>query len=206
MKMKDLSLVVILSVSGCGESQKSSVKEVKDSASIQLRSDGKYDVICKNGAFETVTVENIRANNICSKNVNPQSNILSVQMRDDGKFNVICKGNKTAVASDEDIILNRVCKDPAVIPGTKILESGTFKGDCTYTITTAAINNLTSVKWQIATGSCLKEVNFSCAKLNEWCTPDAASAAYTMKVLNRDAISLFFKNQTGELKFTRILK
>jgi hypothetical protein len=41
------------------------VTAISDIASMQLRSDGNYNVLCKNGTFEVVSSSDIAANNVC---------------------------------------------------------------------------------------------------------------------------------------------
>lgn len=82
---------------------------VEDVASFQLRSDGKYDVICANGNYEIVSKEDILANRVCGGSAPTQFKILSVQKRPDGKFNVLCSDLTSMIATADEIRTGKAC-------------------------------------------------------------------------------------------------
>jgi hypothetical protein len=60
------SLAVLLFLGGCGgASSHSGVKAIEDVAAMQQRSDGLFDVLCKDPSREVVSIEQIRNNQVC---------------------------------------------------------------------------------------------------------------------------------------------
>ncbi len=88
-------------------------RAIEDVASFQFRSDGKYDVICTNGAYQIATKEDIQSNNVCGGGAVGPFKILSVQKRPDGKFNVLCADLTSQIATADDIRLGRACSGGA---------------------------------------------------------------------------------------------
>lgn len=53
------------------QTQRSDFRLVNDVQSMQLRADGRYDIICQDGSFEVATFEQIKADNVCRQVANP---------------------------------------------------------------------------------------------------------------------------------------
>src|SRR5690606_7445971 len=87
--------VIVFSASifaGCGTNESvSDTSTLEDVLSMQRRSDGDYDVICKDGRYIVATEVDLRANIVCNAGgVVPPNNIASIQSRGDGRYNVLC--------------------------------------------------------------------------------------------------------------------
>jgi hypothetical protein len=170
LKMK-LGLFALVSLVGGflhSTSMQASVNSVSDVQSMVLRSDGKYDVVCKNGKTEIVTPEQIRDDKVCgSTTPEPGPQVEAIFTRPQGDFFVLCKNKSWDVATAKMIQEGKVClaqQDTLVgtwtsewsenctgqwLPGKREI---TFKSDltctdvdavCTWTQTNKAI----SVTW-----------------------------------------------------------
>jgi len=112
MILKSILACALLSLTfGCGSHpDASSLMDFDQVSSSILREDGRYDVICKNGNFETVTKEQILADAVCDSVPSPDLSWISVQLRSDGRYTVICKDLTHEIATADEITGNQVCQ------------------------------------------------------------------------------------------------
>ncbi len=133
-------------------------RAIEDVASFQLRSDGKYDVICTNGAYQIATKEDIQSNKVCGGGTNGPFNILSVQKRPDGRFNVLCYDLTSQIATADDIRLGRACAGTAPVvlgnaqppSGYQYFQEGWLAG---YKIRVPEVSTLTQLGFYLAEDS-----------------------------------------------------
>jgi hypothetical protein len=83
--------------------------------SLQVRDDGRYDVICKNGGKEVANSVQLMLGSICPAGAIKTASFLSIQVTQDGKYSVIChdKDQSHHVVTSDDIANGRVCMTQA---------------------------------------------------------------------------------------------
>ena len=91
-------------------------RSVSDVQSMILRIDGKYDVVCKNGSNEVVTVEQIKADKVCGGPCPPPpANVVAVFSRPQGDFFVLCKNSSWKISTAALIQQGNVCNENNII-------------------------------------------------------------------------------------------
>jgi len=83
---------------------------ISDIQSMELRSDGRYDVVCREGTEEIVTIEQVKRNEVCGSE---PSEMVAVFAREEGDFYVLCSNQNWEIATDEDIQSGNVCNGAA---------------------------------------------------------------------------------------------
>jgi hypothetical protein len=107
--MKKLIWILSLALIGV-QAQALTIKplSLKDSVVVNLRSDGDYDVTCKDGSAEVITASDLSKNNLCPflSGVKVDSNILAIYAQNDGTYNVICKDKTVHTQVAEAAVLS----------------------------------------------------------------------------------------------------
>jgi hypothetical protein len=215
MKIKDTLLILSVFIfSLAANASDFSVMSVGDVASMQLRADGRYDVICKNGNFELVTETEIRANLVCMSQPNPKSNILSVQMRTDGSFNVLCRNNSIEVATADQIRDFQVCNGSTPPPPPPLqkspLESGMYtSGSCDFKVTpTAKDKSNWSIVIDTVRGTCYPQFTYTCAIGQDFCRGEISMGsdkgqARGLKLVSQTEACITFIDKSGAHCFSQ---
>lgn len=100
-------------------------RAISDVQSMVFRSDGKYDVVCKNGQAEIVTIEQIKTGEVCGGNCpQPGLEVEAVFSRPTGDFFVLCKNASWEIAIAQMIQEGNVCG--------KACEGWKAQGGCWY--------------------------------------------------------------------------
>jgi hypothetical protein len=112
---------------------------------MQVRSDGRYDVVCSDGAREIVTATDLHANNLCPNSTNhTPSEIQSIIRNADGTFSVICKNSSHVTVSEAEILGGKVCT--GTFPGmlkSGVYSPGSYSTFCDQKITVLDSSHLT---------------------------------------------------------------
>jgi hypothetical protein len=87
------------------------VKSIESLLSLQVRQDGKYDIICTDRKREVVTQVQLILGAVCPAHDVSAPTIISLQRLQDGRFSVICNNLKRQVATSEEISTGKVCKN-----------------------------------------------------------------------------------------------
>jgi hypothetical protein len=176
--------------------------EVSDVASMQVRPDGNYDVICRNGTFEVATETDIRANAVCLDEPLPESGILSVQVREDGMFDVLCKDLTREVATTEQIRDLLVCLGTNPPPSLAPLTAGRWVSKtCGFELSTIGLGK---GSWNIVIdtveGTCYKQFTFYCEEGENIClgaVTKGDSGKRALEIENRESACITFVDGTG---------
>lgn len=111
-------VVTICTMPACDQSPHgtSSLQDIDDVMTMQVREDGRYDVICEDGSREIVTDADIRANDACPNSSNNEpTHIVSVQRRADGLFAVICDDLSHLTVTGAELVSGDVCAPDASV-------------------------------------------------------------------------------------------
>jgi len=79
--------------------------------SLQVREDGRYDVICKDNKKEIATSVQLMLGSICPAGAIKTAAFLSIQVSQNGMYSVICKDKDSShhIVTSDDIANGRVC-------------------------------------------------------------------------------------------------
>jgi hypothetical protein len=87
-----------------------SPKSVESLLSLQVRQDGKYDIICTDRKREIVTQPQLILGAVCPARDISAPTFLSLQRLQDGRFSVICNNLSRQIATADEISSGKVCK------------------------------------------------------------------------------------------------
>ena len=80
-----LAMTLVLTACGQGESTKSKTTDVSDIVSMQARSDGNFDVVCRDGRREIATPDDIRSDRVCDSGSSPSGSLICVARDNDNR-------------------------------------------------------------------------------------------------------------------------
>jgi len=105
--MKKLLVGSLFAISAVGFADIASIEDVQ---SMVLRSDGNYDVLCKNGTREIASPGQISKGNVCNaRRPQPNENVEAIFSRGNGSFYVLCRSGGWEISDMARINRGEVC-------------------------------------------------------------------------------------------------
>ena len=88
-----------------------SERTVSRVSSLQVRADGKFDVICSGGTFEIAAVEDIAANRVCGVGPAPMplTGMRSAIRKNEGTFEILCSDGSVETHATSSLVAGMPC-------------------------------------------------------------------------------------------------
>lgn len=121
--MLRISMLAFSVLASFGASAQIAPESLESLLTLQVRQDGKYDIICTNRKREVVSQVQLILGAVCPARDVSAPTIVSLQRLQDGRFSVICNNLSRQVATAEEISNGKVCKG-----GSSATPLGTVNG------------------------------------------------------------------------------